>query len=155
MFRGSSIYDIIVNAICLMMLAGITVYLIVAWSSLPDLVPGHYNAAGEVDRWDGKGILIILVAASWALLIIITVCERFPRTWNTAGIRITEENSARIYKIMRRLLSTVKLVVVAAFVFITLYSSLATSLPGWFLPVFLFLCLGPVVYFTVRLYRAR
>ena len=155
MIRGSSIFDIVASAICALELIGITVYLLAVWGKLPDLIPGHYNMAGEVTRWDGKGTLILLLAITWGLFILITIVERIPQFWNTAGIKITEENGARLYKIMRRMLSTIKLITVTALVYLTLHTTFATSLPVWFTPVFLFICLGPVLYFTVRLYRAR
>jgi uncharacterized membrane protein len=55
-----SVFDIVVNIICLIQLVGIAIYLIVVWNSLPDQIPGHFNAAGEVTRFDGKGILLIM-----------------------------------------------------------------------------------------------
>ncbi|MDS9472070.1 DUF1648 domain-containing protein [Sporosarcina pasteurii] len=38
--------------ITIILFVGSLVYLFVSWSTLPDEVPAHYNAFGEVDRWD-------------------------------------------------------------------------------------------------------
>lgn len=51
-------YDVIVNLICILLLVGILIYLGLNWSSIPDKIPGHYNALGVVDRWGNKGELI-------------------------------------------------------------------------------------------------
>lgn len=34
-------YDILVNVICFIMMLGVTVYLILSWSDIPDKIPGH------------------------------------------------------------------------------------------------------------------
>ena len=52
-------------AILLPMLAGI-----ILWNRLPDQIPSHWNAAGEVDGWSSKpftvfGLPLILLAAQW------------------------------------------------------------------------------------------
>lgn len=52
-------------AILLPMLAGI-----ILWNRLPDQIPSHWNAAGEVDGWSSKpftvfGLPLILLATQW------------------------------------------------------------------------------------------
>ena len=52
-------------AIMLPMLAGI-----ILWNQLPEKIPSHWNAAGEIDGWSSKpfavfGISLILLAAQW------------------------------------------------------------------------------------------
>ncbi|WP_409975166.1 DUF1648 domain-containing protein [Bacillus sp. Bva_UNVM-123] len=38
---------------------GAIVYLVISWSLIPEQVPGHYNGAGEVNRWGSKYELFI------------------------------------------------------------------------------------------------
>ncbi len=52
-------------AILLPMLAGIRL-----WNQLPEQIPSHWNAAGEIDGWSSKpftvfGLPLILLAAQW------------------------------------------------------------------------------------------
>lgn len=52
-------------AILLPMLAGI-----ILWNQLPEKIPGHWNAVGEIDGWSSKpfavfGMPCILLAAQW------------------------------------------------------------------------------------------
>ena len=150
----NTIFHHLINVICVLQLAGIAIYLIVAWGGIPDLVPGHYNAAGEVTRWDGKGILIVMPIISAVLFIGMVIIERFPKTWNT-GVKITEQNMARVYTIVKNMLGVIKLVIVTAFVFIAFFMSLSVALPGWFLPAFLAFIFAPVIFYTILLYRAR
>lgn len=147
-------YDIVINLICLLLLLGVTGYLAVNWSSIPDKISGHYNAIGEVDRWGNKMELLVLAIIGWIMYIGITVLEQFPQAWNT-GVTVTEENKARIYPILKMMISTLKLLVVGVFVFLAINSALATALPLWFLPVFLVLMFGSIVFFIVRVIRAK
>lgn len=143
-------YDIVVNIICLGLLVGILIYLGVTWSSIPEKIPGHYNGAGVIDRWGNKKELLIVPVISWIMYLGLTVVEKFPQTWNT-GIQVTEENKEQVYRILKDLLATEKLLMVAIFSFITICSSLSRALPMWFLPVFLSLVFGSLIFFMIRL----
>ncbi len=154
MFVKRSKYDIVINLICLLLLLGVTGYLAVNWSSIPDKIPSHYNVVGEVDSWGNKMELLVLAIIGWIMYIGITVLEQFPQAWNT-GVTVTEENKARIYPILKMMISTLKLLVVGVFVFLALNSALAKALPLWFLPVFLVLMFGSIIFFIVRVIRAK
>jgi len=52
-------------AILLPMVAGV-----VLWNQLPEQIPSHWNAVGEIDGWSSKpfavfGMPLILLAAQW------------------------------------------------------------------------------------------
>ena len=57
--------DRILDLIGWIMLIGTLAYLILGWSSFPDQIPMHYNGAGEIDRWGGKGEIIIIEVVMW------------------------------------------------------------------------------------------
>lgn len=147
-------YDNFVEIICLTLLVGVFIYLFVKWSSIPDKIPVHYNAAGEVDRIGSKGELLIIPIVAWLMYLGLTVVGRFPKIWNT-GVSVTEENKEQVYRILKNMLSTVKLLVVAVFVYITINSSKGISLSVWFLPIFLILMFGSIIYFIVKLVQAK
>ena len=147
-------YDVTINLICLLLLSGLVVYLLINWSDIPDKIPGHYNAMGEVDRWGNKGELLFLPIIGWIMYIGITVLEHFPQVWNT-GVTVTEENKARIYPILKNIIGTTKLLVVGVFVILDINSALAKSLPIWFLPIFLVLTFGSIIFFVVKHATAR
>lgn len=147
-------YDLWANILCIAMLAVLFLGLALAWENIPDRIPLHYNAAGEIDRLGNKDRIWTLPVVAGFLYLIITLVERFPAVWNT-GVRVTEENKARVYRILKDLLNTVKLVLVVVISCLTAYSAAARPLPGWFTPLFLVLMFGPVLYFIIKLYRAR
>ena len=154
MLLGNRLIGIIINIICIIQIVGIVIYLIVAWGSIPDQIPGHFNASGEVNRWDSRGTLFIMPGIALGMFILMSVVERYPHIWNT-GVRITEENKFRIYGILRSLLYTIKLVIVTAFVFIAIIQSLVQALPVWFIPVLMSLIILPILFHIVLLFKAR
>ena len=146
-------FDIVLNILCLILLIGIVIYLIARWSSIPDQIPGHFNLSGEVTRWDSRETLIVLPIVAWVIFIGFSILEQFPQVWNT-GVRITQENMHRVYSILKSLLSTIKLLVVATFVSITIFQSLATGL-SWWVAIYPVLIIGTVIFSLVRLVKAR
>jgi len=147
-------YDIFVEIVCLTLLIGVLVYLFLNWSSIPDKIPGHYNAMGKIDRMGSKGELVILPIIGWLMYLFLTIIENFPQIWNT-GVTVTEENKERVYRITKDLLNTVKLLVIVVFVYLTINSSQAISLTVWFLPVFLILLFGSMIFFFIKLVRVK
>lgn len=147
-------YDVIVNLICILLLVGILIYLGLNWSSIPDKIPGHYNALGVVDRWGNKGELFILPIISWILYSGITILERFPQVWNT-GVEVTGENKERVYGVLKNMIGTVKLIMVVVFSFLTINTALAKELSLWFVPVFLIVMFGSIIFYIVKLVKVK
>ena len=147
-------YDMMVQGICMILLFGMSVYLILNWSGLPARVPAHYNAAGQIDRWASKSELWFLPIVGWILYIGITVIERFPRVWNT-GVTVTEENRDRVYRTLKNLIETIKLIIISVFTLLNINSILATELPIWFLSVFLILIFGTILLFIRKLLKIK
>lgn len=147
-------YHRVINLLSLILLIGTFVYLLIAWKHIPDKIPGHYNAAGEIDRWGGKYELFVCPVISVLLYLFITFLERYPELWNT-GVEITAKNKVRIYSILKNMITTLKFSTVFIFTSLTVYSALARPLPGWFTPLYLFLFFGPMAYFLIQIYRKR
>lgn len=152
MRRSRTIPDRILEVISLPVMIGTTFYLIVGWNSFPDRIPAHYNAAGEIDRWGGKGELIFLLVMMWILYIGITLIQRFPQIWNT-GVQVTQENRERVYRTLMYMLETLKLLMVAGLSFLTVYGMTGKNLPVWFLFVFMGGLFADLIFWMVRLVR--
>ena len=146
--------DVLEAIVSLSCLVGVSLYLILAWSTIPAQIPAHYNAAGEVNRWGSKSELIILPIISWLIYGMITLIERFPQAWNT-GVRVTEENRAEVYRLLKNMIACVKMITLSIFSCLTVLSSLARNLPMWFLLAFLVLLFGTIAYYIVKLTRLR
>ena len=146
--------DILETIVSLLSLVGVVVYLILTWKTIPDQIPMHYNAAGEINRWGSKSELIVLPIISWLMFGLITLIERYPSVWNT-GVRITDNNRTEVYRLLKNLIAVVKIFVLLMFGSITVISSLSLSLPVWYILGFMALLFGAIAYFIVRLTRLR
>ena len=144
--------DWIIEGVCLLLLGGITLYLILNWSSMPDKIPMHYNVAGEIDRWGKKTEIIFIPVVSWILYGFITLMEQFPKTWNT-GVQVTEENAPRVYRVLKSMVKTTKLFVVILFFYITTCSITAKSLSLWASMIELVVIFGNLIFWLVRLFK--
>ena len=149
-----NVLDVIETVVSLLCIVGAVVYLFLAWGSIPDRVPGHYNALGEVDHWSGKNRLIVLPIISWLIFGFITLVERYPQIWNT-GITVTEQNRERVYRLLKNLIALVKMYVLLMFASLTVLSSLALNLPMWYILAFLVALFGTIAVCIVQLNRLR
>ncbi|RKD22654.1 hypothetical protein BEP19_10370 [Ammoniphilus oxalaticus] len=122
--------------------------LILLWNKLPARVPAHFNALGEVDRWGGKGELLILPAIGLLLIISMQALEKFPQMHNYPE-RLNESNAAQFYLNSRKLVNQLKNICLIIFALI-LVESIWISLEWgkgfgkWFIPVFLIATLAPI-----------
>ena len=146
--------DIIMEILGLIMLIGTPLYLLIRWSSIPDKLPMHYNFVGEIDRWGGKGEILFLVVMIWILYLMISLVEHFPSIWNT-GVQVTSENRARVYRTLKYMVKTLKLVMTLIFTFLIFNTVAGTPLPRWFTPAYLILIIGNFAFWLIRLYRVR
>lgn len=147
-------WDWITEALSLALVLGTILYLVLMWKSIPDTIPAHYNAAGEVNRWGGKSELLMLPIIGGILYFFITLIQQYPQAWNT-GVTVTEENRERVYRILRYLIGTTKLMMLLVFSSLTVLSSLGLALPIWYLGVFLVLLFGSITFFIIQLSKER
>ena len=146
--------DVLETIVSLCCLVGVAAYLFFAWRTIPDQVPTHYNAAGEIDRWGDKSELIVLPIVSWLMYGLMTLVEQFPQVWNT-GVFITENNRDAVYRLLKNMMAMVKMFVMILFASLTLISAQSRSLPVWYVLAFLGILFSTIAYFMARLLRLK
>lgn len=147
-------YDIVMGILCILCLVGTSIFLIVSWNNIPEQVPSHYNYAGEIDSVSGKGSIIAIFAVGWITYISILVLEQFPQIWNT-GVTVTEFNRARVYRIVKNMIVTVRFCVVALFSYMSIKMAMCIQLPVYFTLLVLGGTFGIILWFCFQLFRAR
>lgn len=121
----------ILEGICFALLAGMFLGLLIFWGRIPDRIPGHYNGAGEIDRWGSKWELLILPVAGVFMYLLVSACCAL--LWKP--IRKGElPLSAYTW------LTGTKLVVLGTFAVIEWCGAFARSMAGWLMPVSLASC---------------
>lgn len=78
------------------------------YPGLPDQIPSHFNASGEVDGHSSKAVIFILPALSILISAGIIFLSGFPQYFNFP-YRITEENAPFEYRKARALLRVVNI----------------------------------------------
>lgn len=142
--------DVIMEIAGLVLMIGVSAGILIYWPSVPDKIPMHYNFAGEIDRWGGKGELLFLLAIAWGIWLLITVTEVFPKFWNT-GVKVTEENKEHVYRTLKYMIKSMKLIIVFIFTYLILYTLTGKNQPGYFLLVSMGLLFGDMAFWLRRL----
>ncbi|MTH52819.1 DUF1648 domain-containing protein [Bacillus mangrovi] len=120
---------------------GSIIWMAFHWNALPEQVPGHYNAIGEVDRWGSKWELLILPFVGLFILLTMQVLEKYPETHNYPQ-RLNESNAEAFYLLSRKLVNQLKNICLIVFALI-IYESITIALNQdwhlgiWQLPVIL------------------
>jgi uncharacterized membrane protein len=110
------------------------------YGQLPEEIPAHFNASGQPDRYDGKGILIFLPVLTTVLVAVLHFVKRIPHKFNYL-VNITEENAPFEYRkavMMMRVLS----VLTAMLMLFLVYKIIQGGLGADF-------SLGPVFYVLI------
>lgn len=118
---------------------GSIIFLASVWGKLPEKVPGHYDAAGRVDRWGSKWELLILPGVGAILALLMQVLEKFPHIYNYPE-RLNALNAKQFYVHSRKLLNQLKNICLIFFALILLESIVIAMGWGngfgkWFLPI--------------------
>jgi uncharacterized membrane protein len=137
----------------------IWVLTIVNFNKLPDIIPIHYNGAGEADGFGGKANFLTLPIIATILFVGLTLLNRVPHIFNYPT-NITKENAIRQYTIATRLIRYLKLILVVIIGFIAFRTiqnanGQMDGLGTWFLPLTLGIVFIPLIYTIVRLIKKK
>ena len=133
---------------------GSLIFLIYNWNRLPDEVPAHYNALGEVDRWGSKMELLILPIIGAFIAVLMQVLEKFPESHNYPE-RLNQENAKEFYLISRKMINLLKNICLITFTLL-LFESVSIALGWgyrfgvWFLPITILGAFIPIILGIIK-----
>ncbi|MDH7444622.1 DUF1648 domain-containing protein [Aquimarina sp. 2201CG14-23] len=124
------------------------------FKELPEMIPTHFNGKGQPDAYNSKSMIWTLPVIGLVLCVGLYVLNRYPHVFNYPT-KITIDNAVSYYRNATRLIRVLNLIIAWAFVFIMWKSikvALKTSegLGTWFLPVFIILMIGVIIYFVLK-----
>lgn len=140
---ATRIVRIAVEALCLALLLGTVVFLLVYWKNIPESVPNHFDAAGQIDGYAGKKTLLLLPVFMTVLYLVLSLVRTM--RFRSLGKTVYVPAPSLLFPMM-------KLAILAAFSYMTVCSALGRSLGAWYLPVFLILILGPMVVYSLTVF---
>lgn len=145
-------YQLILNILSFLVLAGHLLFLLIIWSRIPDVVPTHFDINGNVDGYGGKGTLLMLPVVNVIMYPLLCLLERFPDLWNVPG-KVTPLNQLWIYGNTKSMLITLKFLINAIFCYIDICSALGRSMHILATPMILGSIIGSIVFFLWRAKR--
>jgi len=156
---GFTIYDLIIEIAGFAALLALWIVLTVSYSGLPDVIPIHYNAAGQAVHFGGKSGILVLPVIATVVFAGMTILSRFPHVFNYP-VRITEDNAFFQYSNMVKMLRCMKLAVVLLFGCIVIHTILYSaendnSIGIWFILSLLAIIFIPLIYFLVKSIKYR
>jgi uncharacterized membrane protein len=151
--------DRILESVGWLALIFLWVLTILNYTKMPESVPIHFNAAGEVNGYGNKASIFILPVTGLVVFIGMTILNRFPHIFNYP-VNITLENAEKQYLNATRTVRYLKSIIVITFLIIE-YQTIQTvtgkseGLGVWFFPVTMGLILIPTIVFVIRAYRTK
>jgi uncharacterized membrane protein len=130
-----------------------------SYSSLPDTIPTHFNAAGEADDYGRKASIFGLPVVASLLYIGLTLLNRVPHIFNFPT-PVTQDNALPQYTNATRMIRYLKLILVLVFAGISFQTIQQANgetdgLGVWFLPVTLGLIFMPLLYFVIKSFQTK
>jgi len=130
-----------------------------SYSSLPDSIPTHFNAAGEADDFGRKASIFGLPVIASLLYIGLTFLNRVPHIFNFPT-PITQDNALKQYTNATRMIRYLKLILVLVFTGISYQTIQQANGTGeglglWFLPLTLVLIFVPLIYFVSKSFQTK
>jgi uncharacterized membrane protein len=127
----------------------IWVMVITSYSNLPDTIPTHYNAIGEIDGFGNKINILILPLLATVFFVGITILNRFPHIFGYLTT-INNDNALKNYTEATKINRYLKLFFVVVFGLLA-YKTIQVSgeTGALFLPVILGVLVLALFYFIV------
>lgn len=135
------------------------IFLIYIWDTLPNEVPAHFNASGEVDRWGSKYELLILPIIGLLMAVLMQFIEKFPESHNYPS-RLNENNVKEFYLLSRKMANAIKNITLFIFA-LMLFQSVSIALEWgnplgkWLLPIIILSVLIPIVLGIIKQRKIR
>ena len=154
--------DYVMELICIALLIIMWAYAFIEYSTLPDIIPTHFNSAGIADNYGSKSTIFIMPVIGSLVYLLLFIVNMYPHIHNYS-VNITLENALKNYRFSTRFLRTVNVLMCLLFAYITYHivesaTSSETGIGSFFLPVIIGISvLLPVfgLYFQSKINRTK
>ena len=148
-------YDRVMTGLSFGALLAATLYVLLAWKTLPEHPPSHFDFHGAVDAWgNNKTTILTPLALAWFLFGLVTFTEHMPSTWNTvSGVR--PANIPRALRLSKTLIGITKTGLSLFFAWSIFCAARGTDLGAAATPLLLIMVGIVPLVFVVLLLRLR
>ncbi|MBF0693499.1 MAG: DUF1648 domain-containing protein [Flavobacterium sp.] len=146
--------DKILETIGILLLICYGVGVALSYPLLPDTIPIHYNASGEIDGYGAKESIFGLLIVGILLYIGLSVLTKYPHHFNYP-IDITPQNAEKQYTAAIRMVRILKVSIVIIFALIECQTVLSAighenTFGKFFMPLVILLMFGPLIYYMIK-----
>lgn len=140
----------------IMELIGITIILVLifhvitSYTSLPDKIPGHFNAQGEITRYGSKAEILIMPIFGILMYIGLTLIQINPKVWSVSS---REDVEIKVYHNLKSMIISLKVQLIGFFLYIAYNQIKGTNLSIDATIIFISIVLMTLVFFITRAYR--
>ena len=129
------------------------IFVIVKYPSLPDVIPSHFNARGEIDGWSGKASAAFFPSiVGFLMLAIMGPVQFFPQVWNnTQGVPACR--LPRVIRSTRTGLCLMLFLLESFFACTAVCAVLQRPIPSFVSFLFMGLIFGIIVFILVQTFR--
>lgn len=106
--------DRLIEALCIGLIVGFWAFAWYAYSTVPEIIPTHFNASGKPDAEGSRSTIWILPAITTLSYILLVLFNRVPHIFNYP-VKITEDNAAFQYGNATRMIRVLNLILIAMF----------------------------------------
>ena len=147
------VIDYVFLALAVLCFLFMLIFMIVKYPSLPDLLPSHYNARGEIDGWSGKAAAAFFPPiVGFLMLAIMGPIQFFPKLWNnTQGVPAYK--LPRVIRSTRTGLCLMLFLMEGFFACITVCTARLSPLPGFVSYLFMGMTALIIVFILVQTFR--
>lgn len=135
-------------------LLGATLYVVFRWDTIPEEIPTHFNAAGEIDATGQKRSLLIPLVIGWTVYGLLSLVEAIPAVWNV-GIEVAPENREAVLRSTRTMLALLKLELALWFAYLIIWSAQCQRLSVFALALWLAFLFSTILWGAVKAFRGR
>ena len=146
MFQKIHWISLLIGALCI-------VLPLVFWNRIPEQIPMHYNAAGEVDNWEDKTSLILLFFVIAMLMGVMSIVVYFVKANMLSKYSKEQEKSEM--QVVYPMIILMNLFLQLMFAYITFCSVTARKLGTLFLPITIVSVFAPLIYMIYKCIRIQ
>lgn len=152
-----SLTDRFIEAISIMLIFGMWVMAFWNFMKLPETIPVHINATGNIDGYGNKLMVFFIPVIATVTYVTLLILSRFPHVYNYP-LEVTEQTAPRVYAFSVRMIRTLNLGIVVMFtvteyMIIKMANGISERLTIWIILMFCLLTVVFLIYSINKLFR--
>lgn len=128
-------------------------YLAMTYGSLPDRIPGHFNAQGEITRYGSKSEVLVTPVLGILMYVGLTLLQMNPKIWSVPLTEANDEKKA--YHNLKSMIIALKVELIGFFLYISYNQINGSNLSLYATIIFIPVVLMTLFFFILKAYSKK